>query len=173
MGATFSKGLPRGSASNLSPSWGPSRRLHLREPGRAAAIRPSVGLVSPSPPKRHAPGEWPRDADHQARGSARALGHYRVQAAPALLLTQGVDFYFYLGRLQPSLPPAVFCLFVCLFPFQLPEFGLICLGEEQGSGDQKAQGAHTHTHTLVLTPPVGSRASAGRVLVRARSSRGG
>ena len=79
-------------------SWGPSRRLYLR---------PSVGLVSPSPPKRHAPGEWPRGADHQARGSARALGHYRMQAAPALLLTQGVDFYFYLGRLQPSLPPAV------------------------------------------------------------------
>lgn len=147
---------PGGGASNLSPSggsWGPPRRLHLREPVRAAAIRPSVGLVSPSPPKRHVRGEWPRGADHQAGRSARALWHYRVQAVPALLLTQGVDFYFYLGRLQPSLPPAFFFFF--------PTAGVWLNMPGRGAGIGRSKGAaraHTHTHTLVLTPPVGSRA---------------
>lgn len=51
------QGPPHGGHQTSHPPgggwwfWGPPRRLHLREPGRAAAIH----RVSPSPPERHAP----------------------------------------------------------------------------------------------------------------------
>lgn len=80
------------SATEPLTLWGPQGRV-FRSLSRDSTRVPA------SPPAGGGPGEWPRGADRQARGSVRAAPP--CAAAPALLLTQGVYFYFYLGLLQP------------------------------------------------------------------------